>query len=306
MNNDFLKNETIRLCTLCTTEVSEGAKIVITGHDMPDADSVISAVMLNRFLGEMGVETTVKFPTAPDNVTLRDMKALGFWREDYISDFEQDDLLILVDHHVSFYDNEVIGCVDHHTTPPDPIFDNALIIKASSCGKIIFDMAVECGFCDDLMKKMALYSVFLDTQSCRSSKFNKEDKPWVDKMIAECGVDYNEIERMGFCLMSPEEDVSELAMYAYKRYEFNGNGSASTCIQIDLNDGEWGDLIPRIVEFLKTKLISDECKMWAFVLNMPIESRSDIYFIYPDRVEILKLDRLASRSKDVIPIANSL
>ena len=298
-----LKHFVERLVKTCLDEKN---RVVITGHDMPDGDSVISAVMLNRLLSEFGVEAVVKFPTAPDNVTLRDMKTLGFWRDEYISGLESDDSLILVDHHATFYKNKVIGCVDHHTTPPEPIFSNDLILKASSCGKIIYDMAVECGCCDLLMKKMALYSVFLDTQSCRSSKFNKKDLPWVEKMIDECAVDRLEIERMGFCLMSPDEDAGELAMYAYKRYEFDGILSASTAIQIDSSEVEWELLIPRIVEYLKVKLGSDGYKMWAFVLNIPIESRSDIYFIYPDRIEILKLDRLASRSKDVIPIANSL
>lgn len=297
--SDFL-HDLIGVCTDC------GQNVVITGHDMPDGDSVISAVMLCRLLEKLGVSAAVKFPTAPDNVTLRDMRALGVWHDEYLTELSDSDALILVDHHATFYNNIVIGCVDHHTTPPVPVFKNALIVKASSCGKVVYDMAVECDLGEEFFKKMALYSVFLDTQSCRSSKFNKEDKPWVDKMIAECGVDRREIDRMGFCLVSPTEDVETLAMYAYKKYEFNGNRSASTAIQIDASEAEWKHLVPEIVEYLKVKTLSDGCKMWAFVLNMPMESRSDIYFIYPDRVEILKLDRLASRSKDVIPIANSL
>ena len=283
-----------------------GDKLVITGHDMSDGDSVISAVMLERVLGKIGVKAKVKFPTPPDNVTLRDMKTLGIWRDDYIAPFDEDEILILVDHHATFYKNMVVGCVDHHTTPPPPIFENALVVRASSCGKVIYDIAVECCLDDDWLKKLALYSVFLDTQSCRSSKFNREDAPWVDKTIEVCSIVRSEIEKMGFCLMSPDEDANELAMYAYKRYEFNGKPSASTAIQIDASEVEWELLIPQIVECLKAKLVSDGYKMWAFVLNMPIESRSDIYFIYPDRVEVLKLDRLASRSKDVIPIANLL
>lgn len=293
---DNLKNA----CCQCDGE------IVITGHDMPDGDSVISAVMLQRLLDKFGVKTTVKFPTLPDNVTLRDMKTLCVWREEYIADFDEDDILILVDHHTTFYNNKVIGCVDHHTTPPQPMFKNALIVPASCCGKVIHDIAVETLCCDEWMKKMALYSIFLDTQSCRSSKFNLKDLPWVEKTVEECAIDRSALERMGFCLVSPGEDVETLAMYGYKRYEFNGKKSASTCIQIDTHDPEWEDIIPKIVEYLKMKMISDDCKMWAFVLNMPMESRSDIYFMRGEGVEVLKLDHLASRSKDVIPIANSL
>ena len=283
-----------------------GGRVIITGHDQPDADSVLSAVMLNRLLAKLGIETAVKFPTAPDNVTLRDMKALGVWQEEYLSCLEAGDGLVLVDHHATFHKNMVIGCVDHHTTPPAPVFKNALVVRASSCGKIIYDMAVECALDDVWMKKMALYSIYLDTQSCRSTKFNCEDAPWVRKTLEEFEMDEKELERMGFCLNSFDEDVKTLAMYGYKRYEFKGKRSASTCIQIDTSEKEWGETIPKIVEYLKLQMVCEGCEMWAFVLNMPIESRSDIYYLRENGVEILRLDRLASRSKDVIPIANSL
>ena len=95
-------------------------------------------------------------------------------------------------------------------------------------------------------------------------------------------------------------------MYGYKKYEYGGVLSASTCIQIDTGEKEWEGILPEIVDFLQQKLLRDGFELWAFVLNMPLETRSDIYFIGKNCVEIKRLDRLASRSKDVIPVVNTL
>ena len=71
-----LKIKTQKLIAHCQEYAARG-RIVITGHDNPDADSVISAVMMKRLMDRCGVCCAVKFPTAPDNVTLRDVRALG-------------------------------------------------------------------------------------------------------------------------------------------------------------------------------------------------------------------------------------
>lgn len=302
---DFLKTKTEELAARCR-EYSNKGKIVITGHDNPDADSIISAVMMKRLLDAFFVECRIAFCTPPDNVTLRDMRELGVWDDDYLRGFCPDDVLLLVDHHKSFYGNFVIGCVDHHTTPPEPECECAIVYKASSCGKMIFDMMKACNMCTAADEKLALYSVYLDTQSCRSSKFNKIDAPWIDKCIEKYGIDRKEIEKMGFCLNSPSESVDVISMYAYKRYEFNAV-SASTAIQIDDDDERWQKIIPATVEFLAEKTEKEGYALWAFVVNKPIKSRSDIYFIKGcGKVEKLELDRLASRSKDVIPVVSAI
>ena len=46
--------------------------------------------------------------------------------------------------------------------------------------------------------------------------------------------------------------------------------------------------------------------MWALVVNKPEIMRSDIYFLREGEVKCVNLDRLASRSKDVIPVAMAL
>lgn len=304
MDKEFYKNEILRLCALIDIAVADGADIVITGHDMPDSDSIISAVMLRELLERLGVDAKVKFGARPDRVTERLMSELGLLEGIDFDGFLPTDKLILVDHHVTFYKNETVACIDHHTTPPEPNFSLNLVKKASSCGRIIFDLATACGASDDRMEKMAVYSVYLDTQSCLAPKFEKSDLPWLKEAIARLGLDENDLVKKGFCLNSLDARADELAMYAYKKYEFGGRSGASTCIQIDPGEDGWQKKIDEIIEFLMQKRAADGVLLWVLVVNKPESLRSDLYFIREDGVETLRLDRLASRSRDVVPYMN--
>lgn len=301
MNNEFLKNTTAKLAAICLSEVENGARIVVSGHDMPDSDSIISAVMLRKLLSCLGVTAEVKFATRPDGVTERLMRELGIFEGISFDGFAPEDKLVLVDHHVTFYKNGVIACIDHHTTPPEPCFALNLVQKASSCGRIIFDMAVSVGASDDWLERLAIYSVYLDTQSCLAPKFEKSDAPWLAEGIVRLGLDEKDLTKKGFCLNSLDESADVLAMYAYKRYEFNGKIGASTCIQIDPLEDGWEKKIEKIVDFLKEKRENDGASLWVLVVNKPEAIRSDLYFIDENRVETVRLDRLASRSRDVVP-----
>lgn len=302
----LLKIETEKLIALCRKAIIDGHNIVVTGHDMPDCDSIISAVMLRELLARFGVKTVVKFGTRPDGVTERLAGELGLLDEISFDSFEEADKLLLVDHHVTFYKNDVIACVDHHTTPPEPNFALNLVQKASSCGRIIFDMAISCGVDDDWFEKMAIFSVYLDTQSCLAPKFEKSDLPWLADGIARLGLDEKDLIKKGFCLNSLEEKAEILAMYAYKRYEFNGKVGVSTCIQIDTAEDGWESRIDEIIGFLKLKRVVEGTKLWVLVVNKPEIVRSDLYFIREGGIEAVKLDRLASRSRDVVPHMKNL
>lgn len=301
MNREALKNVTNRLVSLCREAEKSGRPVVITGHDMPDPDSIISCVMLQELLRRAGAFAPVKFATRPDGVTERLVRELGVLDRVDFGGFEESERLVLVDHHASFYKNEVIACVDHHTTPPEPDFALNFILKASSCGKIIFDMAKAVSCSDDWMERLAIYSVYLDTQSTLAPKFDKNDLPWLKDGISRLGLDERELIQKGYCLNSPDESAKTLAMYAFKRYDLGSGAGASTCIQIDPDESGWEDKIGAAVDYLKKKAETDGVSLWVFVVNKPTVVRSELYFIRSDGIELKKLDRLASRSRDVVP-----
>ena len=300
-----LECKTRELVSLCADICGRGGRIAITGHDSPDADSIISAVMMRKLLGKFNIDCRIKFGTEPDGITRRDMSELELLDGISFDGFAEEDLLLLVDNHKSFYTNRVIASVDHHTTLPEPEGEVAIVVGASSCGRVIFDMADACGVSDGELERLAIYSVYLDTQSCRSPKYRKEDTEWLGRGIEKYGIDRKRIERMGFCLCDPCEDIEILAMYGYKKYSFGALPSFSTCVQIDPDDSRWNERIEKITSYLCGKLADEGGAIWAFVVNMPALSRSDIYFIgRGSEVERVELDRLASRSRDVIPIVS--
>ena len=300
-----LKEKTEELIALCQGTLRSGERIAVTGHDSPDADSIISAFMMQRLLKKFNIEASVRFGTRPDNVTLRDMSALGLIDGISFDGFEGGERLLLVDHHKSFYEKGVLASVDHHTTLPEPEGEVAIVVKASSCGRVIFDMANVCGVADEELERLAIYSVYLDTQSCRSPKFNASDTEGLERGIENYGIDRRKIERMGFCLCDPTENAETLAMYGYKKYSFGARPSFSTCVQIDTEDSRWERRIEEITAYLSGVLEKEDGAIWAFVVNKPALSRSDIYFIgRSGETERVELDRLASRSRDVIPIVS--
>ena len=303
MQGSDMMEMTMNLISLCKAQKN----LVITGHDMPDQDSIISSVMMKMLLCGFGVDVKIKFGTKWDIYTERDMKNLGIGQDISFDGFSENDTLLLVDHHKSFYPNLVIACVDHHTTPPMPDFQFNFVVAASSCGKIIFDMMKSVGKNSREGEILALYSVFFDTQGCRSLKYNQEDTPWVDECIAKYSLDRAELDNLGCCLNSPEEDIETVAMNGFKRYEFFGKASISTCIQVDSADNSWARRIPEIVEFLKKRVSENGYLVCALVINMPKDNLSDIYFIHNSgQVDYVRLPRLASRSRDVIPVLSDM
>lgn len=307
MKIDFYKEKLYELVELCKNEIEAGGRIVVTGHDMPDNDSIISSVMLRYLLAKLGVESVIKFGTRPDGVTLRDQTELDNLGGITFDGFDKDDRLLLVDHHVCFYKNRVIGCVDHHVTPPEANFDFNLVVKASSCGRVIYDMAVAAGVDDDYLERLAVISVYLDTQSCQSLKFDKRDLTWLADGVERLGINEKRIIKMGFCICDIDDGAEVLSGYGLKRYPFGDKIGASTCVQIDIErEHEWQGVIDEIVAILVKRMNAEGIFLWAFVVNKPEIARSDIYFIRPDgSMEIVKLDRVASRSRDVIPFVKA-
>lgn len=314
MNDEFkryknnVKEKTEELFSVCREAVGSGKTVAVTGHDSPDCDSVLSACLMRKLLQKGGIGCRVKFGTLPDPVTKRTIEDLGSGIDVTYDGFDEDDVLLLVDHHKCFYDHAVLGCVDHHTTPPEPDYGYNFVEKASSCGRMIFDMMCSIGLEDEESEIASLYSVYLDTQSCRSLKFLESDKEWVENCIKKYSLDREQLTRLGFCLNDPTSPTEELALCAFKRYEFCGKIGISSCIQTD-NAGACAieRRMPEIFEYVEKYLNDKHAFLCAYIVNNPEIEKSDIYFIEADgRRRRVPLDRLASRSRDVIPVVKAL
>ena len=307
-NNESVAEKTRKLLKLCKDTYFSGVHLVVTGHDKPDSDSLISAWLLLRLLSKKDIIAEIKFATRPDSVTAKIAQKLGILDVMNFGGFDEGDVLLLVDHHKTFYKNRVLGCIDHHTTPPEPDFNYSFVEKASSCGKMIFDMMCSIGSDDSESEIMALYSVYFDTQSCKSSKFNQNDREWIEYCIEKYSLDRDCLTEWGYCLSDPEDSVRELAMAGYKRYEFSGKAGISSCVQTNIRRSRMIEKrLPEIFEFLDDYMRVNNVFVCVYIVNNPEIGRSDMYIIkegnvpLDERIEKISLDRLASRSVDVVP-----
>ena len=307
-----IKKATEELIELCRQKLSENRHVVITGHACPDSDSLISSYLMKRLLERADIRADVKFSDMPDRVSADNARLLNFYDKIIFGEYSKSDAVLLVDHHKAHFDDKyyVFGCVDHHTTPPSPEYEYNFVEHASSCGKIIYDMMCSLGYGCEESEKLALYSVYLDTQSCKSSKFNPEDAQWVENTLKKYSIDRRKIERMGYCYNNlTESTIEELALCGFKKYVFFGYSGMSTCIQISPEDVVYAEQrLPEIFKYIASYMKKNGIFVCAYVLNMPEKNYSDIYFISPVEnftgFDMSKVSpgRLASRSKDVVPV----
>ena len=115
-----MSERTEKLRSLLEKAAQEG-RIVITGHDNPDVDSVASCVLMQRLLARMGIAAEIVLATRADGQSRRVMPRFHVNPDGYTGQTQESDALILVDHHQPLHPGRVIACIDHHPTdfPPD-------------------------------------------------------------------------------------------------------------------------------------------------------------------------------------------
>lgn len=312
-----ITNDTIdRFLDLCRRKTESGINIVISGHDIPDPDSIISAVLLKKLLDKSGICSSVCFSTKTDKLTQTTCKRLissfdtlkfGFEENEYTDKCE----LILVDHHVNNHVLPAFACIDHHTTPPSPVLEQNIVIKASSCGRIINYMMECLGINDKESDLLALYSIYTDTVSCRSLKYDKRDDEWRNHIIYKYGVDEKWLQRVGMMLNDPNENARDLTDCALKKYSFSGGMGASNVLQVDDEAEEIVSCrFDEIKSCIEERMKEEGYSIWAYVISNIESCRAIVYFLIFDGKtthinNTVHLDRIASRSRDVIPVVSS-
>ncbi len=303
------RKETDELLCACHATLDGGKKIVVTGHDNPDTDSLISAYMMWELLDRCGVDASIKFCSTPDSVSERISRTVipEFDRISF-GGFDEDDVLLLVDHHYSFSGKPVFAAIDHHTTLPEPAGEMFnLVTKASSCGRIICELmrAAEVLYSSDEL--LALYSVYIDTVSCKSLKYDRTDDEWAEDIIGKYDIDRVWLEKLGYALNLPDESAESLAVCCYKRYGFGGHLGASSVLQTDIETEKVFDSrIKEITCEIENVMRRENISVWAYVLNNVESTTSRVYFfeMAEEGIRLYDLsvrDRLASRSRDVLP-----
>jgi len=291
-------DKTVCLKALCS-EAAQSDRIVITGHDRADVDSVVSCVLMQRLLAHWDIAAQIVLHE-PDRQSRRVLARFGIDTESLAGETVETDSLILVDHHHSAHPGRAIACVDHHPTDYPPAFAYVLIEDCGACAVMALRLMQEAGVpVTQEDESLAICALYLDTIALRSAKVSREEAAWGEKEAKRLGLDEAWLRQEGMGLRDMSLSDEELAMLGKKVYVFGKKRVLSTYIQTDAMTRERLDAILRI---LQDEIVRERADLWAYLVHDPVRMRSMEYDIFPDgRVQEIDYGYLASRGRDVMP-----
>lgn len=286
-----------RLHQVCAEAVG---RIVLTGHDHADVDSVISCLLMRRLLGAWGMDAAVVLPGGSDGQSARVLAGFGIDTAPLAGEIGPGDCLILLDHHQPLHGGRVIACIDHHPTDMPVEYAYVQIEPRGACALQVLDLMREAGIAMDAQdERLAVTALWLDTVALRSAKISKEEADWGRDRARALGLNMDMLEREGLGLADLTRPPEWLAMQSKKTYIFSGRRVCSTMIQAH---GMEEAQIEAILDVLRRAAAQEGADLWVYLASDPIAMRSVRYDIAPGGcIKRIPYDFLASRGKNVMP-----
>ena len=287
-----------RLYALCEAAAASG-RLVITGHDRADVDSVASCVLMQRLLAAWGIPSDIVL-CEPDGQSRRVMERFGVDVQALAGGTAPEDALILVDHHQPTCAGQVIACIDHHPTEVPPDFPYVQIGDSGACAVMVLHLMQEAGVPvapED--ERLAVTALYLDTIALKSAKISREEAAWGEAQAERLGLDKDWLRGEGMGLMDMRLPARELAMLGKKVYTFGAKRVLSTYVQTDAMTQE---KLGAILDVLRGEIVRERADLWVFLWHDPVRLRSTEVDLTPDgQVRTIPYDYLASRGRDVMP-----
>lgn len=208
------------------SHASESRPIVVMPHDNPDVDAIVSAAMCHLVFERLGIPSVVCLRTFLDEITARivdENRLMHPLQEAIVAEIPPEAPLVLVDwFSVPECPNHVAAVFDHHPTSQKICADVVEECRYNSATKLVYDL-----FCsdnprfDDIRQELVrnvLFTVFVDSNSMKSTRFIEEDVPWIEEMIKRYGIERDALVEAGYLLNDLSEPVSKLARNGAKRY----------------------------------------------------------------------------------------
>ena len=276
-----------------------GKTIVITGHDAPDVDSLLSCALMQRFLSSVAIKSRVALMTPADEQSRRIAQQLGVDVQAMYGEMMPDDCVILLDHHRPQHGGQVLACIDHHPTDFLPTYPYVQIESAGACAYMILQLMREAGAPVTAQDEaLAVCALYLDTVALRSTKILPEEVAWAKAAVCRLGMDEVWLEREGLSLADLSLPPSELAMTGIKEYIYGKKRVYSTYIQTDAMTQA---VLEPILCCLKEELAARNGDLWVHLVHNPRAMRTTQYDLLADgTVQETRYDFLASRGKDVM------
>ena len=286
-------------------DLAKEKTVKIVGHKNPDFDSIVSGILLGIFLRANNINAEFVCDGVSDSNTLSALEYVGINVNDFCKGIKSDDFVFFVDHHSSEYefDNFIVGCVDHHQTNSAvdiPIYFNA---PSSSCAMNIFHIAQKEGFAFERNElKLIVMSIYMDTRSCKSTKFIESDREFIIETAKEYSFEgeLDIFERFGYCLTDMTKPIEKLAETDMKEYFFAGNKIIISHLQVMRNPSVDG-VLKEICAYATSECQKSGIGIWIIMVSDPNTETTEVIRIDGKSVENKRYTKLLSRSTDVIP-----
>jgi PncC family amidohydrolase len=274
--------------------ILKNKKIKILCHKIADFDSMVSGYLLEYILKELKLDADFVLQDNYVDPYFEDIaKKVGF-KYELKYGINNNDYLFLVDHTDS-YNNEIIGCFDHHPTISD-IKTNYVNISKTCCAKIIYDWAQTIGISiPDELTILTIYACYIDSISFKSTKAVLDDKQWCLLQLKKYNIDENEITIWGYALTPKNLSLVDYLSNGLKQYNVKDKVIKASYIAVDKdidNDDE-------VIKVLKDKVIDIDA--WCLIVSNVIKEETKIYLITKEYTLIQTIKKLLSRGKDIIP-----
>lgn len=273
---------------------------IIIGHENPDVDSIVSGVLLEKYLKRKGY--LAQFIISDQKIeeeTLIICEKYGLFPREYQGYLPKDNTqkYILVDHHEREVPGKVVGVIDHHPTYQKFSCSYYRNEKASSTASMIVKGREQEFDKEEIV--LAIVATLVDTVSFHSSKTLQEDISWVKRMAKEYQLSYSSLYQEGLCLT----DIKSLDTFLYhglKEYQFKEEKVASSSVLL-LHPEDYQVDYPDI--FLKIQNYMKQEKLYLFVLLIHdmTKFQSSAYYIEAELIQKREFNHFVSRGSEIIP-----
>ncbi|WP_286077477.1 nicotinamide-nucleotide amidohydrolase family protein [Thomasclavelia cocleata] len=278
-------------------ELRKTSRIAIVGHKNADFDCMVSGILLKYIFDELRIPCEFVLQDGWEDPYFKkkvEEVRYPYW---YRTGLKKTDRLFLVDH-TADYEQEVIGCFDHHPKQAEISKNYVNKEDKTACAKIILEWGESLGI--KIPRELAIltiYACYMDSMSFKSSKANPIDKIWCQNRIKECHLDEEEVIDFGYGLTDMSLPFNEYVRTGTKYYNVAPNQKIGSSYVMVKDDDVNMDLVVRSFE----KEISDELIAWCFIVNNVEDDRTRILLITKNYQLEQVIPKLLGRGKDIIP-----
>lgn len=279
--------------------------IIVLGHVNPDVDSILSGIILSKYLIYKGYKASYLIPDKNiDKETKVVLESFKIDFTEYQGELNKDSSLILVDHYETDYKNQVLAVIDHH--PTSKKFDYPIYInkKSSSTAKLIYNIINknDKDFLDKDIIELIIVATMIDTCSFKSSKTNKEDIQWSIDMCNSLSLDYNTLINIGYCL-TDLSNPNDSSLNGFKQFVYNEKIVKTSYIQCD---NFYYNKIQEHLNILFDKIKKEDIYMWMFMVIDVKNEKTIEYRIYKNKINEIYHEGIVSRGTTIMPIIEKL